>query len=244
MPINCSVDPSNGWLYVADADRGQIVVFDAAGRYASSFGDAEQARPTDVFVDDARIWVSDLGQRRVRVFDKASLSELEGIPRTREDGPGRLYSPTNVYVRDDRVYVSDFGDFKVKVYSHNGDYLTSVGSYGRGLGQFARPKGIAVDRDLNLYVVDASFENVQVFDRDGRLLMFFGGPYEGPGNMWLPAKVVLDYDNLEYFRQYVHEGFELKYLILVTNQYGPDRVSVYGFVEPRKGFASGDSADR
>ncbi len=52
--------------------------------------------------------------------------------------------------------------------------------------------------------------------------------------MWLPAKVIIDYDNLDYFRPLVHESFELKYLIFVTNQYGPDRLNVYGFVEPRQ----------
>jgi hypothetical protein len=71
-----------------------------------------------------------------------------------------------------------------------------------------------------------------MFDREGDLLMFMGGPYAGPGYMWLPAKVVVDYDNMDYFRQYVHEGFDLRYLIFVTNQFGPDKISVYGFVGP------------
>jgi hypothetical protein len=82
-------------------------------------------------------------------------------------------------------------------------------------------------------VVDAGFENVQIFDKEGQLLMFFGGPYNGPGDMWLPAKVIIDYNNLEYFQKYVHNNFNLKYLIFVTNQYGPDKVNVYGFVEEK-----------
>jgi hypothetical protein len=60
--------------------------------------------------------------------------------------------------------------------------------------------------------------------------MFFGGKYQEPGDMWLPAKVALDYDNLKYFEPYVHADFTLQYLIYVTNQYGPDKVSVYGYV--------------
>ena len=63
--------------------------------------------------------------------------------------------------------------------------------------------------------------------------MFFGGPYKGPGDMWLPAKVIVDYDNLDYFRQYVDPKFNLKYLIIVSNQYGPDKISVYGAVSPK-----------
>lgn len=63
--------------------------------------------------------------------------------------------------------------------------------------------------------------------------MFFGGSYKGPGDMWLPAKVIIDYDNLNYFQKYVHESFDLKYLIFVTNQYGPSKINIYGFVETK-----------
>jgi hypothetical protein len=48
--------------------------------------------------------------------------------------------------------------------------------------------------------------------------------------MWLPADVTIDYGNLGYFSQYVDSSFNLEYLIFVTNQYGPDKVNVYGFV--------------
>jgi DNA-binding beta-propeller fold protein YncE len=233
-PINCFVDRTDGRLYVADAERGQVVVFDSALVYVGGLGEREGARPTDVFVDETAIWVSDMAGARVRVYDKRTFRQVAALPKDTTDARARLYQPTNLWVADDRVYVSDFGDFKVKIYSRDGEYLASVGSYGRALGQFVRPKGVAVDRDGNLYVVDAGFENVQIFDKDGRLLMFFGGSYQGPGDMWLPAKVIIDYENLDYFRRYVHDSFDLKYLILVTNQYGPDKIGVYGFVEPRR----------
>lgn len=233
-PINCFVDKTDGLLYVADTERRQVVVFDESQRYVTSFGEMQGMRPTDVFVEGEQIWVVDLAGRQVRVYDRISKQLTASFPNLPPDTPGVLYSPTNLYVTADRVYVTDFGDFKVKIYTRDGEFLGSVGSYGRQLGQFVRPKGIAVDRDLNLYVVDAGFENVQMFNRDGQLLMFFGGRYEGPGDMWLPAKVVIDYDNLPYFERYVDPRFRLKYLIFVTNQYGPDKVSVYGFVEPQR----------
>ncbi len=234
-PINCFVDRTDGRLYVADPERGQVVVFDSTLAYVGGLGGGERIRPTDVFVDETTIWVVDIAGARVHAYDRRSFRHLAALPNDTADAAARLYQPTNLWVAGDRIYVSDFGDFKVKIYSRAGDYLGSVGSYGRALGQFVRPKGIAVDRDGNLYVVDAGFENIQIFDKEGRLLMFFGGPYHGPGDMWLPAKVVIDYDDLDYFRPYVDERFDLKYLILVTNQYGPDKIGVYGFVEPRRG---------
>ena len=63
--------------------------------------------------------------------------------------------------------------------------------------------------------------------------MSFGGPYKGPGDMWLPAKVIIDYDNTKYFEKYVDKRFKLKYLILVSNNFGTDKINVYGYVEPK-----------
>jgi hypothetical protein len=144
-----------------------------------------------------------------------------------------LGAPANLWVEGEKVYVSDLGAFSVRVFDRDGRYLRSIGSLGQGFGQFSRPKGVAVDRSGLVYVVDAASENVQVFDPEGRLLMFFGGPYEGPGGMWLPAQVSISYADVDLFRSYVDPRFEAQYLILVTNQYGPDRVNVYAFVKPR-----------
>jgi DNA-binding beta-propeller fold protein YncE len=40
--------------------------------------------------------------------------------------------------------------------------------------------------------VDALFDNVQVFDKDGRLLMAFGDHGTGYGGFWLPAGLYID----------------------------------------------------
>ena len=80
-------------------------------------------------------------------------------------------------------------------------------------------------------MVDAAFENVQMFTREGELLMFYGGPYEGPGYLYLPAQICIDTVNMDYFKDKVLPGYRLKFLILVTNQYGPDKVTIYGFIE-------------
>jgi hypothetical protein len=234
VPVNCFVDAS-GYLYITDTGRKQIVVFDENGKYSDSFGESENFKPSDVFVTDNRIWVANLEGHQICEYSADSTHRLlKKFPDAGTGEPGSLFSPTNIYVTDNQVYVSDFGDFKIKIYTREGEFIRSVGSYGQAVGQFARPKGIAVDRDANLYVVDAGFENTQVFNKEGKLLMFFGGSYNGPGDMWLPAKITIDYDNLEYFQKFVDPGFNLKYLILVTNQFGPDKIGVYGAIEPGK----------
>ncbi|MCB0729631.1 MAG: hypothetical protein KDC88_01250 [Ignavibacteriae bacterium] len=231
-PINCFIDKP-GKLYIADAERQQIVVFDKSGNYLNAFGLAEQIKPTDVFVEDNKIWVTDLMKHKIAIYNQSDFSLITTFPKDDTDSLSRLFSPTNLFISENEVYVSDFGAFNVKVYDKAGNYKRTVGSYGRNLGQFVRQKGIAVDKENNLYVVDAGFENVQIFNNKGQLLMFFGGSYKGPGDMWLPAKVIIDYDNLNYFQKYVHESFDLKYLIFVTNQYGPSKINIYGFVETK-----------
>ena len=63
--------------------------------------------------------------------------------------------------------------------------------------------------------------------------MYFGGS-GGTGYMCLPSKVIVDYDNISYFQKYVDPSFTLKYLIIVVNQYGLDKINIYGYVEPVK----------
>ena len=51
---------------------------------------------------------------------------------------------------------------------------------------------MAIDSQGHLYVVDARFENVQIFDPQGRILMAFGQEGPGDGEFWLPAGVCID----------------------------------------------------
>ena len=107
--------------------------------------------------------------------------------------------------------------------------MRSYGAIGTGLGSFARPKGIALDRAGRMYVGDAAFENVQVFDAEGRLLLFFGQPGDKREGLNLPAGIAIDYDNVELFRAAADPKFAIEYLILVASQFGPNKVDVFGF---------------
>jgi DNA-binding beta-propeller fold protein YncE len=40
--------------------------------------------------------------------------------------------------------------------------------------------------------VDSHFDNVQIFDRDGNLLLVFGGSGNGKGEFTLPAGIYID----------------------------------------------------
>lgn len=231
FPVNCAVD-DRGYLYVADGTRKQVVIFDSNLSYIDAFSLEKNAKPTDVEVNGSMVFAAALDDHSIHVFDRNSLEFTGKIPAGDDPEQPPLYQPANMCLNDSLIMVSDIGGCNVTLFDPGGKSVLSFGGPGRGFGEFTRPKGIACDRNGNIYVVDAAFENIQVFNPDGDLLMSFGGTYTGPGGMWLPAGVTIDYNNLEYFEKYVHKDFRLKYLVYVTNQYGPDRVSVYGFIGP------------
>ena len=79
--------------------------------------------------------------------------------------------------------------------SHFARILCQLGNQS---GTLNRPKGIAADSDGNLYVVDALFETVQVFNTDGQLLYYFGSTGSKPGQFQLPAGISIDSRNIIY----------------------------------------------
>ena len=56
----------------------------------------------------------------------------------------------------------------------------------------ARPKGLTVDRAGHVFVSDSAFDNIQVFDMTGNLLMYWGSAGGGPGQFNLPAGLFVD----------------------------------------------------
>lgn len=235
VPLNLTID-ANGDFYVADSGRNQVVIFDREANYLAAIGKLGEIAPRDVAVSGDRIYVADLKGHNVRVYEKATRNLLFTIPRESEPRKtaAKLYMPTNLALdAKGRLYVSDTGGFEVQVYdAASGAYERTVGQMGDSLGDFARVKGIAVDRDNRLYAVDAMSQVAQIFDEQGRLLTWFGDP-AGAELKGLPAKVLVDYDDIDSFRSMIAPGFQVEYLVFIINQIGPHKVSVFGFGHPK-----------
>lgn len=228
QPTNISI-AADGTKFVSDPVRRQVVAYDRNDAYLRAYGDPASWRPVDAVLSGDRLYVVDTAASVVRIVDRTSGQTL-GTIGDKGDPSERLSRPTNVTVdRDGHVYVTDLDRFQVVRFDANGTFERAFGKAGDNHGHFARPKGIAVDRAGRLFAVDAAFNNVQIFDRDGRFLMFFGESGDVPGGLLLPAKVAIDYDNLKYFQRYLQPGFQAEYLVFVTSQVGPRRVSVFAF---------------
>jgi len=235
VPINITID-TDGTRYVADSGRGQVLIYGKDEIYRTALGARDEMKPTDVAVAADRFYVADIKGHCVRVYNKADWKVLYTIPRDPKNEEGKLFSPTNLALdKQGQLWVSDTGAFAVQVYDREGKFIRRVGQQGVAPGLFARPKGIAVDHEGRAYVVDASTQVVQVFDPEGKLLMFFGQPgATTQGELYLPAGVTIDYDNVGLFEKLVAPGQKLEFLVLVTSQFGDNKVSAYGFLKKKE----------
>jgi hypothetical protein len=232
QPLNISLD-AQGNKFVADPVRGEVLMYDSKDFYVKGFGVAGQWKPVDAVAHEGVLYVVDAKEREIKVFDIDSGEKINSFGRnnTPEENLGL---PTGIAIgADELLYISDSGRFQVVVYDRDGHQRGTIGRPGANLGHFARPRGVAADREGRIFAVDAAFENVQVFRNDGQLLLFFGGSGTGPGKLFLPADVYIDYDNIEYFRNDADPNFDIEYLVFVTSQFGERLVNVYGFGKER-----------
>lgn len=227
-PIDVEID-NQGNRYIADVERGQVVIFDASGKYLGAIGSKETMKPTGVAVGGGRIYATNLNRHCIDVFDLATRKPLFSIPRDDKDQDARMFAPTNIALDSNlRLHVSDTAGFHIKIFDADGKLEKRFGEVGTGYGQMVRPKGIAVDRAGRVYNVDAATELVQIFNEENKLLLFFGKE-DGAVPLVLPAGICIDYDHVKYFESFIDPNFEVEYLVLVTSQLGNRNLSVYGF---------------
>jgi len=220
----------DGYRYIADTGREQIIVLDENDVFQRVYGKEGQFRPLSVAVDGDRVYVCDVRESEIEVLDRQTGELIHKIGGTGADD-GKFQWPTRVTLDSEgNLFVTDFLNFRVQKFDRDGQFVKVIGELGNWPGAMPRPKGLTVDRDGYLYVVDAAFELVQIFDtRTAEVLMAFGKFGPKPGGNWLPVDVDIDYDNLEYFSKYVDKNFRAKYLIYVVNQAGFRKLNVYAF---------------
>ncbi len=240
-PINITID-RDGTKYVTDTKLNKVLVFDRDERFVQAFGIEGQFRPVDTAIFEDRLFVVDIKDHEIEVLNKRSGVLLYTIGRA-GNLEGELYHPTNIKIGpDEYVYISETSNFRVSKFTLDGRYVRTFGTVGTNLGNFARPKGIALDKEGRLYIVDAAFENVQIMRPDGSLLLYFGSPGIDPDSINLPVDIEIDYDNAALFQQYAHPDFKLEYIILVTSQFGINKINVFGYGK-MKGMEYPDDAE-
>jgi len=99
----------------------------------------------------------------------------------------RITGPINGFDRpsdiirlaDGKIVVSETAGDRLSVLSSKGHFDHYIGEKGRGLGQLVGPLYLAEDELERIYVTDYGNRRVDVFDKDGTALYFFGGKQSG-----------------------------------------------------------------
>ena len=174
--LGLAVDPSGSRLWVSDSKKHGVHRIELEktanagflGGQGENNGQFQEA--VAVSSDDAgRVYVLDAEQYRVQVFsaDGAFLFAFA----QRGKGASELNDPTLVAVAPsgDACYVYDAWSNQVKKFAldqttKTATHVTNGGGKGSDPGQFRKVVGIACDRLGLLYALDASREDLQVFD--------------------------------------------------------------------------------
>lgn len=176
-----------GNLYVTDAVRNAIVVFDSAGATLATLTEAVTGlrRPMHLTARDDHLYVAEYLDDRIAVLDTAGrrVRTMGGRSGT---GPGELDAPGGVVPLGGDVAVADFYNHRVQILSE--DTARILGRPGRlRRGRLHYPTDIAVADSL-IYVADAYNHRIQVFHPDGSVARRWGGPLgvgvPGPFRGW------------------------------------------------------------
>jgi len=189
-------------IYVSDSKAGKVFVFDSQGKTRKVFGSMKGRegffrRPTGIAIDRGkhRVYVTDTWADRVYILDidgqvLSSFGKHGGET-------GEFNFPTEVQVKDGMVAVVDAMNFRVQLFDLDGNFEAQIGTSGDPAGGIYRPKGMGIDSEDHIYIVDGEWGLVQVFDRRGRLLYRFGNG-TGFGQFLLPAGLFIDRNDRVY----------------------------------------------
>lgn len=197
----------DGRVYVVDAGRNALVVFDpnALAEDGQASGEGQMliwefiegntrfASPISVaMVWDGTIAVTDAKLGMVMRLDRSGklISKM---------GVGQLQRPTGIaFDRDSgQLFVADSAAHDIKVFDRAGQLVRTIGGPGEGAAQFNAPTQLAFGRG-HLYVSDTLNSRVQVFDTEGQRVSGFGERGLYVGNLTRPKGVAVDDTGIVY----------------------------------------------
>ncbi|HLO64520.1 MAG TPA: 6-bladed beta-propeller [Azonexus sp.] len=194
-PTGIALGPA-GRVFVADSDLKQVFSLDPQGNGTVVVDYGQLERPTGLAWDakDGLLYVSDTQAHQIKVFDMTG--RLVRTIGKRGEGPGEFNFPTFLSLSRDRLVVSDTMNARVQLIPLDGSGAPEiVGERGTMIGNLVRPKGVAVDSENNLYVIESYYDHLLVFDERARFLLPIGGAGKAAGSFYLPGGVWIDRGN-------------------------------------------------
>jgi len=155
-------------LYVVDTHLHQVLVFlkkngeliFRIGRNGA--GKGEFNYPTNIFVKNGLIYVTDSMNFRVQIF-RTDGSFLSAFGKA-GDGSGDFSKPKGIAVDSEgHIYVSDAHFDNVQIFDREGRLLLDFGNTGSSNGEMVLPAGVYIDERDRVYVADSYNNRVEVF---------------------------------------------------------------------------------
>ena len=174
-------------MIISELGGNRVSVFKMGKiRTFGSHGDRphDMIEPAGIATDNAdNIYVS--SQHKLQKF--TSRGEL--IKCT---GKGKeLDVPRGLTLYDNKVYVCDRNNHRIQIFDLDLNFVQSIGSRGKGRGEFYEPYDIKFDTAGNMYVAELGNGRVQVMDRSGQFVREFGeGTLEQPSGLHIADKYV------------------------------------------------------
>ncbi|MCY2929230.1 MAG: 6-bladed beta-propeller [Planctomycetota bacterium] len=139
--------------------------------------------PYGIAAYGGKLYICDLGPQIVHVID---VINKKYAPL---GAPGQLEMPVNITIAPDGTkYVCDTGKKKVAVYDANDQFVRYLGD-----PKTCVPIALALYKD-ELIVIDAFECQIEIWDKEGKVLKTFAGKGEEPGKLQGPTNVAVAAD--------------------------------------------------
>lgn len=191
-----ALQAADGHLFVVDRVSRRLLEFSPDGVLLRRFGaDAPGEALLEggkLAISGSRIAVTDTGNNRVLVYDRAGplLGEVGRWGR----GPGEFDAPESAaFDATGHLYVLDSYNNRIQVFDQAFKLVRTWGQWGSFRGLLANPSDIAIAPDGDVYVTDLLNHRVQVFRQDGTFRFQFGRhppeSHEGAGRLHYPTSI-------------------------------------------------------
>ncbi len=201
-PTTIAVD-DDGYIYVSEYMSLRIQKYTSDGQFQREFrpgiefGDRESWEVDGLAVDsNGNIYVAEYNvfdnRSRVQVLNPEGKLIREWLEPGNE--PGKAFRVDDVTIDNlGQVYLTS--GHRLLVFDKDDKFLWEIGGRGDGAGKFENPRGVAVNSEGRIAVVDSGNHRLQFFTSEGAFLSSWGTGYggvQGPSRMWYPSYAVFN----------------------------------------------------
>jgi len=174
---------------VTGDSKDKLMRFSEAGAFPGVFqGNLIFSGPVAVQPNyDGTMWVAAYNTNELVLLNQNGkiVNRIEG-PLNGFDRPSDI-----IRLHDGSLLVCESAGDRLSLLDSNGHYKQYIGKKGRGLGEFVGPLYIAQDYLERIYVTDYGNRRVDVFDKDGQAVFYFGSKKDSFAGLKGPTGIAL-----------------------------------------------------